>query len=107
MGKDVRLFHQDKIIMKLKNYAFALHKKAFRDYSSRQYAINVPLTITELLLQAVIYIFVCAYALTGVFGIGSIIKYIGFVDTLIRCIQDYSGMFPSNIPELIPMPSAM
>lgn len=78
MGKDVRLYRQDKIIMKIKNYAFDLHKKAFRIMESKCYRINIPLNITGILLQAIIYIFVCIYVLLGIFGVGSIIKYVGF-----------------------------
>lgn len=80
MGKDVRLYRQDKIIMKLKNYAFSLHKKTFRIMASKRYLINIPLTITQLLLQAITYIFICTYVFLGAFGVGSIIKYVGFID---------------------------
>lgn len=93
MGKDVRLYRQDKLIMKIKNYAFSLHKKAFRTMAGKRYTVNIPLMIAEILLQAVIYIFVCVYALLGVFGIGSIIKYVGFVETIIGCITSYFSVF--------------
>ena len=49
--------------------------------------------IAEIFLQAVIYIFVCVYALLGAFGIGSIIKYVGFVETIIGCITSYFNVF--------------
>lgn len=93
MGKDVRLYRQDKLIMKIKNYAFSLHKKAFRTMAGKRYTVNIPLMIAEILLQAVIYIFVCVYALLGAFGIGSIIKYVGFVETIIGCITSYFNVF--------------
>lgn len=89
MGKDVRLYRQDKLIMKIKNYIFNLHKKSFRTMEKKRYVLNIPLMITAILLQAIIYIFVCVYALLGVFGIGSIVKYVGFVETIISCITSY------------------
>ena len=89
MGKDVRLYRQDKLIMKIKNYAFDLHKKAFRTMESKRYKINMPLTFTGILLEAIIYVFVCVYALLGTFGIGSIVKYVGFVETITGCITSY------------------
>ena len=93
MGKDVRLYRQDKIIMKIKNYAFDLHKKAFRIMESKCYRINIPLNITGILLQAIIYIFVCIYVLLGIFGVGSIIKYVGFVETITESITSYFKVF--------------
>ena len=93
MGKDVRLYRQDKLIMKIKNYAFDLHKKAFRTMESKRYKINMPLTFTGILLQAIIYVFVCVYALLGTFGIGSIVKYVGFVETITGCITSYFAVF--------------
>ena len=93
MGKDVRLYRQDKLIMKIKNYAFDLHKKAFRTMESKRYTINMPLTFTGILLEAIIYVFVCVYALLGTFGIGSIVKYVGFVETITGCITSYFAVF--------------
>ena len=93
MGKDVRLYRQDKLIMKIKNYAFDLHKKAFRTMESKRYKINMPLIFTGILLEAIIYVFVCVYALLGTFGIGSIVKYVGFVETITGCITSYFAVF--------------
>lgn len=93
MGKDVRLYRQDKLIMKIKRFTFDLHKNAFRTMEKKRYVVNIPLMVTGTLLQAVIYIFVCVYALIGVFGIGSIVKYVGFVDTIIGCITSYFNVF--------------
>lgn len=93
MGKDVRLYRQDKLIMKIKNYAFDLHKKAFRTMETKRYKINMPLTFTGVLLEAIIYVFVCVYALLGTFGVGSIVKYVGFVETITGCITGYFAVF--------------
>lgn len=93
MGKDVRLYRQDKLIMKIKNYSFDLHKKAFRMMAQKHYIANIPLTIVNFLLQAVIYLFVSIYALIGAFGIGSIIKYVGFVETIINSMLSYFNIF--------------
>ena len=93
MGKDVRLYRQDKLVMKIKRYALDIHKKAFRLMGKKRYTTNIPLTVSNILLQAVIYIFVCVYARLGVFGIGSIIKYVGFVGIIISCITSYFNVF--------------
>ena len=39
MGKDVRLYRQDKLIMKIKNYAFDLHKKVYTPCSERSVSV--------------------------------------------------------------------
>jgi len=93
MGKDVRLYRQDKQIMKIKNFTFDLHKKAFRTIASRRYVLDIPLVVASIVLRVIIYIFVCVYAQLGVFGVGSIIKYVGFVETIISCITSYFGVF--------------
>ena len=93
MGKDVRLYRQDKLIMKIKNFALDLHKKAFRTMESSKYKFDMPLTFTGILLEAIIYVFVCVYALLGTFGIGSIVKYVGFVETITGCITSYFAIF--------------
>lgn len=93
MGKDVRLYRQDKLIMKIKCFTFSLHEKAFRTMAEKRYVLNIPLMIMGILLQAVIYIFVCVYALIGVFGVGSIVKYVGFVETIINCITNFFNVF--------------
>lgn len=98
MGKDVRLYRQDKLIMKIRDYTYNLHKTAFRIRASKSYVLNIPLSIIDMLIQAIVYVFVCGYALLGVFGIGSIVKYVGFVDTIIGCITSYLMCSPiSNI----------
>lgn len=93
MGKDVRLYRQDKLIMRIKNFVYDLHKKAFRVMESRRYIANIPLVISGVLLQAVIYVFVCSYALLEVFQVGDILKYVGFVETIIGCITSYFSVF--------------
>lgn len=93
MGKDIRLYRQDQLIMKIKNYAFDLHKKAFRTMGSKQFVVAIPLVVTEMILKAIIYVLVCAYSLAGAFGVGSIIKYVGFIETLTGCITSYFSVF--------------
>ncbi len=93
MGKDVRLYRQDKLIMNIKNYAFELHKKAFRTMWSKRFVIGIPLTVTEIVLKAIIYVIVCAYSVAGAFGVGSIIKYVGFIETITECITSCFSVF--------------
>lgn len=93
MGKDVRLYRQDKLIMKIKRYCLDLHKKAFHDFFSLKYLFGIPLTFAGVILKIVIHIFICVYAVAGVFGIGSIIKYVEFVESIIGCIMSYFSVY--------------
>lgn len=86
MGKDVRLYCQDKLIMKIRRYTYNLHKEALKEMGRKQYKFEIPLIIMSNILQAITYIFVCIYAIWGVFGVGSIIKYIGFINRLIDSV---------------------
>lgn len=93
MGKDVRLYRQDKLIMKTKRYCLDLHKKAFRRLYSSRYRLSIPLTIAGAALKIVIHIFICVYAVAGVFGLGSIIKYVEFVESIIGCIMSFFAVY--------------
>ncbi len=93
MGKDVRLYRQDKLIMKIKRYCLDLHKKAFRALFTSKFRLGIPLSVSSILLKIVIHIFICVYAVMGVFGIGSIIKYVGFVENIIGCIMSYFTIY--------------
>ncbi len=92
MGKDVRLYRQDKLIMNIKEYTLNLHKKSFKKLFDNNFKVHIPMSILSYLLQATVYIFVCIYAVKGVFGIGSIIKYVGFTQRLIDSIINISNI---------------
>lgn len=93
MGKDVRLYRQDRLIMAIKNYAFELHRKAFRRMASGRFLADIPLAAARVCLQAAVYLFVCVYALKGAFGVGSIVKYAGFVEAIAGCVASYFSVF--------------
>lgn len=86
MGKDVRLYRQDALIMKIKNYALELHKKAFSIMASKRFVIGIPVSTISTILKVATYLFICYYAIVDIFPIGSIIKYVGFADTIIGAI---------------------
>ena len=93
MGKDIRLYRQDKLIVKIETYILNLHKKAYRDMANKSYVANIPLTVAEIVLMAVIYMFVSAYTSFGLLAIGSLIKYVGIVESMMECITNYFNVF--------------
>ncbi len=86
MGKDVRLYRQDKLIMRIRDYSFDLHKRAYEKLYTKKYKIEAPASILSYCLQATIYIFVSLYALKEIFQIGSLVKYIGFTQRLFNAV---------------------
>lgn len=86
MGKDVRLYRQDSIIMNIQKSAFAIVRKGFEKLGNIQFKLNIPLSLTSALMNIIVYTFICRYALSGTLEIGSIIKYVGITQTFINCI---------------------
>lgn len=93
MGKDIRIYRQDKLIMKIRRFTFDLHVKAFRALAEKTFFTSIPAVAVTRLMDATIYIFICVYSLLGAFGVGSIIKYVGFVQTIIGCVTSYFAVF--------------
>ena len=86
MGKDIRLYRQDSIIMNIQKSAFAIVRKGFEKLGNIQFKSNIPLLFTSALMNIIVYIFICRYALSGILEIGSIIKYVSITQTFINCI---------------------
>lgn len=86
MGKDVRLYRQDSIIMNIQKSAFVIVRKGFEKLGNIQCKTGITLSLISALMNITVYIFICGYALSGVLEIGSIIKYVGVTQTFINCI---------------------
>ena len=88
IGKDIRLYRLDRIIMRLKNERLASHREAFERYSMYQFRSGIPLYVLTTLLNITIYIYIVYNSLLGTFGIGSIIKYVGLSQKMIECVLE-------------------
>ncbi len=86
MGKDIRLYRQDKLIKKLQEDSQKLHIKSNKMLFSKKFRLETPLFILNCVLQTFIYLFVCFYVIQGIFSIGSIIKYVGFMKRFLKSI---------------------
>ena len=86
MGKDVRLYRLDSIIMKIKNKRLTSHREAFEKYSMYQFRTGIPLHVLIVLLNVTVYIYIVYNFVMGSFGIGSIIKYVGLSQKLVECV---------------------
>lgn len=86
MGKDVRLYRLDYIIMNILKSAFSIVKKGFEKMGSIQFESSITISLISALLNIIVYIFICGHSLSGVLEIRSIIKYVGITQTFINCI---------------------
>lgn len=93
MGKDVRLYRQDKLIVKINMKMLSMHRAVFREVETMRYKTSIPSIMISTLLEAMLHTFVCLYALFGVFGVGNILKYVKFMDDITSCIICYFGVF--------------
>jgi len=96
MGKDIRIYRQDKIIMWIKEvYLESVSKNAGKKYHNLEFILGILKSFLEHLLQISTYLFVCFYAIRGLFEIGSVIKYVSFMQRLINAVMSISGRIGS------------
>ena len=96
MGKDVRIYRQDKIIMWIKEvYLESISKLAGKKYHNLEFALDTVKSFLGYLMQILVYLFVCLYAMRGLFEIGSVIKYVSFMQRLINAVISISGRIGS------------
>jgi ABC-type multidrug transport system fused ATPase/permease subunit len=86
MGKDIRLYSQDKLITNILSKNLHIHKNAFRDVFKEKFKEGIALQVLSYVLQFITYAVVCFYATQKVLGVGSVIKYIGLTEKLIKSI---------------------
>jgi ABC-type multidrug transport system, ATPase and permease components len=101
MGKDIRLYRIDKIILKIKKEYQELSKKYYNDIQVFEFFRGVPESFINKALQCVIYIFVCTLVISGITGIGDVIKYAGTLQKFVTSINSliYSlGEIKYNMP---------
>ena len=102
MGKDVRIYRQDKIILWIYEvYLKTISKLAGKEYHNLEFILGITRSFLEHLLQILVYLFVCLYAMRGLFEIGSVIKYVSFMQRLIDAVMSISekiGSMKYNTP---------
>lgn len=101
MGKDIRLYRQDRLIINIMKKTLKIHKNAFRDVFKKKFKEGIALQIFSYVLQLTTYVLIYFYAKQKILGIGSVIKYIGLTEKIIKSIinifADYSDI-KSNTP---------
>ena len=78
-GMDSRIYKQQQLISKLFEKMNEMHLKVFSERANIEIISVMPSMIFEKLSEVCSYILICYYCTLGVFPIGSIIKYIGYL----------------------------
>ena len=90
MGKDIRLYRLDKIILKIKKDYMNMTIKANKDMEMFGFKTGIPESIISRVLQVCSYIFVCILAAGKIIGIGDVLKYFGVIQ---RFLGGINGLF--------------
>ncbi len=75
MGKDIRLYRQAGLILKIKRKLYDAYTEVNRKFYTKQYLNDAPLFAIGYFIEGLVYAFVALYSLMGAWGIGSIVKY--------------------------------
>lgn len=78
-GMDSRIYKQQNLISKLFQQMNETHLKLFLQMGNIEVVSMIPSTVFEKLSEVCSYLLICYYCTLGVFPIGSVIKYIGYL----------------------------
>lgn len=78
-GMDSRIYKQQHIISQLDKKMNQMHFELFSENATIELKSNIPSMVFEKLSEVCSYLLICYYCTLGVFPIGSVIKYIGYL----------------------------
>lgn len=78
-GTDSRLYRQQAIVSRENRKLNNEHKKAFQKVKSKNFILKIPITVFNKLTTACSYIIVCFYCVMGIFSVGDLIRYVGYL----------------------------
>jgi len=79
-GKDIRIYHQKDLIVSESMALYNDADAAFQKMSKNRIKYSGITTISTVMLTTLIYLFVGLKAMAGLFGVGSIIRYVGSIN---------------------------
>lgn len=116
-GKDVRIYRQDRLIMPLKRrYLLEIHREVFSRYFKKIFRMETLPEAMRYLVEGLAYLFVCVSVLKGILGVGSIVKYVAVIRSMVQAVMGAFGHWSDlavNVPfleqylEFYSYPSAM
>ena len=104
-GMDSRIYKQQDIVTEIETKMNKEHLRLFVWTRNQAMLANTPYVFFSNIPEVFVYLLVCFYALEGVFSIGGIIKYIGYLRNIIDHTLNlfyYYNSLKSNEPFLVP-----
>ena len=101
--KDIRIYNMSSYIKSYWKNSNASHRTVFMETWRIQNRFGIPSLILDRLMEALSYLLVSLYCLMGIFPIGSIIKYVGYLGKMTRSVNilfSIEGDSKANIPFL-------
>ena len=98
-GMDNRIYRQQHIINRLYEKSHKEHLRGFSEASQKDFFLTVPVSLVSDLSEVCAYLIVCLYCTMGVFPVGSVIKYVGYLSRIISNIENIffcMGRFRGN-----------
>ena len=87
-GMDSRIYKQQKLISNLYKTFHQNHLKQFSEMAKVELESRIPSAFFSKLAEGCSYLLICYYCTLGVFPIGSVIKYVGYLWKMIAGIGD-------------------
>ncbi|MGN0507074.1 MAG: ABC transporter ATP-binding protein [Lachnospiraceae bacterium] len=91
-GMDNRIYRQQKLVTELHRKCADKHLKLFSKVSRRLFVRGIPGELCVKLSELFSYLIVCLYCIQGVFPVGSVIKYVGYLSRMIDSITTLFGV---------------
>ncbi len=99
-GKEYRIYNMNHIIDEFKRKKLDILKKNNKKYWYGYRNTQIPEVLLTYALNFLIYAFLCINALNGLFGIGSVIMYVGYIQRFVSAVKDMAAniaMFRMNV----------
>ncbi len=104
-GMDSRIYKQQTILSELYDKMNKEHFEVFSQARMQSWALHSPFVALSKLSEICAYLIVCFYCLAGVFPVGGVIKYVGYLNRVTGNVFDmfyYFGRLKTNEPFLKP-----
>lgn len=95
-GMDSRIYRQEHIVSRFQKRLAGEHLRVFRRIYHRSFVLSLPAFFCAKASELCAYLIICLYCTLGAFPVGSVIKYAGYLGSLIHSI----GNFFSELNEL-------
>lgn len=79
LDTDNRIYRQQEIITKLYDKLSKDHRRMFSKFNTKFFYLEIPVTLFSGLTELCSYLIVCLYCALGIFPVGGLIKYVGYL----------------------------